>query len=124
VALVLVTSMGLLVTFKVTEMDCVTPLAVKFTVPLYVPGPSVRGFTPIETGVGVVPEVGVTTSQDPPLVVTVYATAAPVLPGVTEAAAGGVVPIWYAKGIGVVFKFSSGLLETVIVTGIFWGEPE
>jgi hypothetical protein len=82
------------------------------------------GFTPIETGVGVVPAVGETTSQDPPLVVTVYATAAPVLPGVTEAGAGGAVPIWYTKGIGVVFRISSGLLETVIVTGIFWEEPE
>jgi hypothetical protein len=50
------------------------------------------GFTPIETGVGVVPEVGVTVSQDVD-VVTVYASAAPVLPGVTETAAGGVVPI-------------------------------
>jgi hypothetical protein len=54
------------------------------------------GFNPIETGVGVVPEVGVTVSQDPPLfvaAVTVYDSAAPVLPGVTETAAGGVVPI-------------------------------
>ena len=42
------------------------------------------GFTPIETGVGVVPEVGVTISQDPPLVVvgvTVYGSGVAGAPG-------------------------------------------
>jgi len=50
------------------------------------------GFTPIETGVGVVPEVGVTTSQEVDAV-TVYGSAVLVLPGVTEMAAGCAVPI-------------------------------
>ncbi len=69
-----------------------------------------------------VPDVGAQSAR-PWTVLPVYDSAAPVLPGVRIMAAGGVVPIDKWELIAVVLTFSSGFVETVSVTEIFWVAP-